>query len=207
MKEKKYPDPMLRGEIHSVNPMRGEKVVRPLMVDSMLREIKYGAYRNAVEQIRRNIFEGKLDQAHAIEAELPIMYPGVTTHEGHPELMEINGLAVVNMRFMCLADASEALEHLRAWPFVKAYFHNVRGSLLVLVYLGLDFTCEADYFNQREYLIGMMNKALPKAHFSCRKRIARGFMASYDPQCFCRPDEELADIHNMVQINNTNKKK
>lgn len=190
-KKKKDPDSMFRGEIHQVNPMLGEKEVRPLMVDCMLREIKHGCYRHAVETIRRNFFEGKLDEAHAIESELPIMYPGVTTHEDHPELMEVNGLAVVNMRFMSLADATEALEHLRAWPFVKAYFHNVRGSLLVLVYLGLDFTCEADFFEQRQHLIDLMNKALPRVHFSCRKRIARGVMASYDPQCFSRPDEEV----------------
>lgn len=182
---------MFRGEIHQVNPMLGGKEVRPLMVDCMLREIKHGCYRHAVETLRRNFFEGKLDQAHAIESELPIMYPGVTTHKGHPELMEVNGLAVVNMRFMSLADATEALEHLRAWPFVKAYFHNVRGALLVLVYLGLDFTCEADYINQLNHLVEVMNKTLPRVHFSCRKRIARGFMASYDPQCYCRPDEEV----------------
>lgn len=190
-KEKKDPDSMLRGEIHQVNPVVGEKEVRPLMVDRMLRDIKHGTYQHAVETIRRNFFEGKLDEAHAIESELPIMYPGVITHRGHPELMEVNGLAVVNMRFMSLSNGAEALEHLRAWPFVKAYFHNVRGSLLVLVYLGLDFTCEADYFNQLNQLIELMNKALPRVHFSCRKRIARGFMASYDPQCFCRPDEEV----------------
>ncbi len=184
---------MLRGEIHSVDPILGKKVVRPLMVDMMLRDIRHGTYRSAVEQIRRNIFDGRLDEAHAIEAELPIMYPGVTTHEGHPELMEVNGLAVVNMRFMSLADATEALEHLHAWPFVKAYFHNVRGSLIVLVYLGLDFTCEADFINQRQHLVDLMNKALPRVHFSCRKRIARGFMPSFDPHCFCRPDEEVEE--------------
>lgn len=198
-KEKKDPDSMLRGEIHQVNPVVGEKEVRPLMVDRMLRDIKHGTYQHAVETIRRNFFEGKLDEAHAIESELPIMYPGVTTHEGHPELMEVNGLAVVNMRFMSLSDGAEALEHLRAWPFVKAYFHNVRGSLLVLVYLGLDFTSEADYFNQLNQLIELMNKALPRVHFSCRKRIARGFMASYDPQCFCRPDEEVETIINHME--------
>lgn len=198
-KRKKDPDSMFRGEIHQVNPMLGEKKVRPLMVDCMLREIKHGCYRHAVETIRRNFFEGKLDEAHAIESELPIMYPGVTTHEDHPELMEVNGLAVVNMRFMSLADATEALEHLRAWPFVKAYFHNVRGSLLVLVYLGLDFTCEADYLNQLNHLVELMNKALPRVHFSCRKRIARGFMASYDPQCFSRPDEEVETFINHME--------
>lgn len=198
-KRKKEPDPMFRGEIHQVNLMLEEKEVQPLMVDCMLSDIKHGYYRHAVETIRRNFFEGKLDEAHAIESELPIMYPGVTTHRGHPELMEVNGLAVVNMRFMSLADATEALEHLRAWPFVKAYFHNVRGSLLVLVYLGLDFTCEADYLNQLNRLVVLMNQALPHVHFSCRKRITRGFMASYDPQCFCRPDEEVETFINHME--------
>ncbi len=198
-KRKKDPDPILRGEIHQVNPILGKKVIRPLMVDTMLKDIKRGIFRHAVETIRRNFFEGKLDEAHAIESELPIMYPGVTTHEDHPELMEVNGLAVVNMRFMSLADATEALEHLRAWPFVKAYFHNVRGSLLVLVYLGLDFTCEADFFNQLNHLVDLMNKALPRVHFSCRKRIARGVMASYDPQCFWRPDEEVETFINHME--------
>ena len=84
------------------------------------------------------------------------------------------------------------MRHVRAWEFVKGYFTNVRGDIVVLIWLGLDFTKPSEFRALRDKAVEMMNLAVRKAHFRCCARVIRGVMATYDPNCYIRADSELS---------------
>lgn len=174
------------------NAQRTTDSFRPVFVDQILADIKTGLYRNLVDQARRYRYEGNLEEAHAVEGSLPIIYPGADlTGLDNGDAIPLNGVAVVTMKLNSPLDADEALRHVRAWSFVKGYFTNVRGDVVILIWVGCDFSKAAEFRERRDHAVDMMNTALRKVHFFCRARSVRGIMAAYDPNCFIRPDSDL----------------
>lgn len=168
----------------------------PILVDQILQDIRQGRYREVVEAARRRRYEGDIQGAHAVEARMPIIYPGADLSDiEHRDDILLNGIAVVMMKLDSPLDADEVLQHVRAWKFVKGYFTNVRGDYMVLIWVGQDFATSKEFRSLRDEAVASMNLALRNAHFLCRSRSVRGLMAAYDPNCFSRPDSELQALN------------
>lgn len=165
---------------------------KPITVDQILQDIKQGRYRKEVERVRYYRNKGDIHGAHAEEENLPIVFPGANLADfEHKDDIQLNGIAVVLMKLDSPLYAEDVLTHLRAWEFVKGYFTNVHGDLIVFIWVGNEFNKPKEFRALRDNAVENMNFALRHAHFMCRARSVRGLMAAYDPNCYYRPDSEL----------------
>lgn len=189
--EQKKPSPLpLMGTI--CNAQRELDSFRPISVNQILEDIRMGIYRRQVEKIRLHRLVKDYDLAQQYVQTLPIIYPGAECPDVDKDTAsKLNGLAVVRMSYFDVHEALEAMEHLRVWKFVKAFYTNVFGQVIIYIWLGRDYADVNELMQRRNDALEAMNAALRNVQFECHQRMLRGVMAAYDPECFCRPDSEL----------------
>lgn len=166
-----------------VNGKEGMMMV-PLTLSEMMRRIRDGDYREMVSVVRKLIAAKRFREAAKVEAMLPVWYPtaNIQMVDG-TEVVTLNGLTVMVMRLADPRKLELELATLRRRSDIMAYFLNVQGLVTVIGYVGADFQSLDEYVERRQQLLDDLNAHSEHASYTCRKRVVRGVMASWDERC------------------------
>lgn len=183
----------MRKKLHSFPPLTGcickgkgeRKTVQRMTIDEFHHRVTHGFYQKEVQEIYNLRWSGMVEESHKVEMQLPVFYPGIDADNN------MNGIAVVTMRHTSPFIATEALSHIRQWKFVKMYFTNCRGNIVIFIWLGNDIKTEEEFIQRRSETLQLMRMALRNVFFRTNKRVKRGVWVSHDSYAFCRVDEEL----------------
>lgn len=153
----------------------------PLTLSEMMRRIRDGDYREMVSVVRKLIAAKRFREAAKVEAMLPVWYPtaNIQMVDG-TEVVTLNGLTVMVMRLADPRKLELELATLRSRSDIMAYFLNVQGLVTVIGYVGADFQSLDEYVERRQQLLNDLNAHSEHASYTCRKRVVRGVMASWD---------------------------
>lgn len=180
---------------------RKKESFESMSIDEFFDTITSDEFSIAQDSIEFHRGKGNEHTAKDLERELPIFFPSADfANMPRNNTVCHNGMVVFTMKSDSLLDKLDSMHHLEAWKFVKGFYRNIRGNIVIFAWMGY---CKdvKELKERRAKTLELMSAALPKMKFECRKRLIRGVMMCHDALwTFRRDDSEVEGLEELRNL-------